>query len=161
MVKYSTREVGELRTERYGWPRRAAASFRVRVLGFDLPVLCPGNRLHVTDSRGRGKPRPYDGTRRVVHREFIYGFGDNVPAAARNLRHRACPDAKTHQHGHGMPCPYTRRENRAGQAPPLPRVTRHDESISVRRDSGTGNFIFPSEKTGRGKPRPYDAEHDV
>jgi len=71
------------------------------------------------------------------------------------------------------------RENRAGQAPPLPSVTRHEKAgfplsphrWEAIRSNGSDEWrasqtleqaafgpFRPCEKTGRGKPRPYDQD---
>src|SRR5437879_1310769 len=63
------------------------------------------------------------------------------------------------------------RENRAGQAPPLPSVTRHEkagfplsphrcEAIVLPAFSNDSHCSRVSEETGRGKPRPYSVLHE-
>ena len=98
------------------------AGFRVRSLGFGVPVLCPRNRLQAADSRGRGKLRPYQ----VLH--------DTKKQAS--LCHRI--DAK--------------QADRTEVA--------SDEPAKPSSSAAFGPFR-PCEKTGRGKPRPYQVLHDT
>ena len=99
----------------------------MRGLGFDLPVSCPRNGLHVADSRGRGKPRPYQ----VLH--------DTKKQASLSHRIEAKQSDRTEVASGELAKPSSRLRL------VLRRVFRNDANCSR-----------VSQKTGRGKPRPYD-----
>jgi hypothetical protein len=125
-----------------GW--RSPVVFRVWVLGFDRPVLCPRNRLHVAGSRGRGKPRPYQ----MLHDEKA-GY-PRSPHQCEAIRTNGSGEQREYLSAGGRGLIPGNAFGCCNPAVFRVRVWGFDRPVLCPRDR-----LHVAESSGRGKPRPY------